>query len=99
MKVDVGPLTHIVPLVCFKVLQSSAGHWVISSQLAFELYLTSPCRLCSSSYDVAIVGGGIVGLATARELILRHPSLSFVLLEKEKELGGLRAESQRKLVP
>lgn len=43
-----------------------------------------------STYDVAVVGGGIVGLATARELILRHPSLSFILLEKEKELGGLR---------
>lgn len=41
-----------------------------------------------STYDVAVVGGGIVGLATARELLLRHPSLSFVLLEKEKELGG-----------
>ncbi|XP_036397679.1 L-2-hydroxyglutarate dehydrogenase, mitochondrial [Megalops cyprinoides] len=40
-----------------------------------------------SSYDVAIVGGGVVGLATARELILRHPSLSFILLEKEKELA------------
>uniref|UniRef100_A0A8C9W3P5 L-2-hydroxyglutarate dehydrogenase, mitochondrial n=1 Tax=Scleropages formosus TaxID=113540 RepID=A0A8C9W3P5_SCLFO len=40
-----------------------------------------------SSYDVAVVGGGIVGLATARELILRHPTLSFVLLEKEKELA------------
>lgn len=31
-----------------------------------------------------------MGLATARELILRHPSLSFILLEKEKELGGLK---------
>lgn len=38
---------------------------------------------------MAVVGGGIVGLATARELIQRHPSLSFILLEKEKELGGL----------
>nr|XP_015206257.1 PREDICTED: L-2-hydroxyglutarate dehydrogenase, mitochondrial [Lepisosteus oculatus] len=37
--------------------------------------------------DVAVVGGGIVGLATARELILRHPALSFVVLEKEKELA------------
>lgn len=46
--------------------------------------------LCFSTYDVAVVGGGIVGLATARELILRHPTLSFILLEKEKELGGLR---------
>lgn len=43
-----------------------------------------------SAYDVAVVGGGIVGLATARELLLRHPSLSFILLEKEKELGGWR---------
>lgn len=44
-------------------------------------------RSSFSTYDVAIVGGGIVGLATARELILRHPNLSFILLEKEKELG------------
>uniref|UniRef100_A0A3P9K2I8 L-2-hydroxyglutarate dehydrogenase, mitochondrial n=1 Tax=Oryzias latipes TaxID=8090 RepID=A0A3P9K2I8_ORYLA len=44
-------------------------------------------RQIHSSHDVAVVGGGIVGLATARELILRHPALSFVLLEKEKELA------------
>uniref|UniRef100_A0A8D3AHI2 L-2-hydroxyglutarate dehydrogenase, mitochondrial n=1 Tax=Scophthalmus maximus TaxID=52904 RepID=A0A8D3AHI2_SCOMX len=44
-------------------------------------------RQLHSAYDVAVVGGGIVGLATARELILRHPSLSFILLEKEKELA------------
>ncbi|XP_010750210.2 L-2-hydroxyglutarate dehydrogenase, mitochondrial [Larimichthys crocea] len=44
-------------------------------------------RRLHSTYDVAVVGGGIVGLATARELVLRHPSLSFVLLEKEKELA------------
>ncbi|KAL6488148.1 hypothetical protein MHYP_G00047740 [Metynnis hypsauchen] len=37
--------------------------------------------------DVAVVGGGIVGLASARELILRHPNLTFTLLEKEKELA------------
>ncbi|KAK5857990.1 hypothetical protein PBY51_011194 [Eleginops maclovinus] len=44
-------------------------------------------RRLHSSYDVAVVGGGIVGLATVRELILRHPTLSFILLEKEKELA------------
>ncbi|XP_068436576.1 L-2-hydroxyglutarate dehydrogenase, mitochondrial isoform X1 [Clinocottus analis] len=44
-------------------------------------------RRLHSAYDVAVVGGGIVGLATVRELILRHPSLSFILLEKEKELA------------
>jgi L-2-hydroxyglutarate oxidase LhgO len=40
-----------------------------------------------SRYDVAIVGGGIVGLATARELLKRHPRLRLVLLEKEEKLA------------
>ena len=35
------------------------------------------------TYDIAIVGGGIVGLATGRELLLRHPSLKLAVLEKE----------------
>ena len=39
------------------------------------------------TYDVAIVGGGIVGLATARALLERTPSLSLVICEKESELG------------
>lgn len=47
----------------------------------------------SGTYDVAVVGAGIVGLATARELILRHPTLSFILVEKEKELCELRSRS------
>ncbi len=34
-------------------------------------------------YDVAVVGGGIVGLATTRELLLRHPSLRIANVEKE----------------
>jgi L-2-hydroxyglutarate oxidase LhgO len=38
-------------------------------------------------YDIAIIGGGIVGLATARELALRHPSLRIALLEKEPALA------------
>ncbi len=38
-------------------------------------------------YDVAIVGGGIVGLATGRELLKRHPHLSVVVLEKENQLA------------
>ncbi len=35
------------------------------------------------TYDIAIVGGGIVGLATGRELLRRHPNLKLVVLEKE----------------
>uniref|UniRef100_G3V5S1 L-2-hydroxyglutarate dehydrogenase, mitochondrial n=1 Tax=Homo sapiens TaxID=9606 RepID=G3V5S1_HUMAN len=41
----------------------------------------------TSSFDIVIVGGGIVGLASARALILRHPSLSIGVLEKEKDLA------------
>ena len=37
--------------------------------------------------DVAIVGGGIVGAATAYRLSQKHPDLSLLLLEKERGLG------------
>ncbi|XP_040825110.1 L-2-hydroxyglutarate dehydrogenase, mitochondrial isoform X2 [Ochotona curzoniae] len=40
-----------------------------------------------SSFDIVIVGGGIVGLASARALILRHPELSIGVVEKEKDLA------------
>ena len=39
------------------------------------------------TYDIAIIGGGIIGLATARALLERYPSLHLVLCEKEGELG------------
>jgi L-2-hydroxyglutarate oxidase len=39
-------------------------------------------------FDVAIVGGGIVGLATAYRLLERHPNLRLVLLEREAELAS-----------
>ena len=34
-------------------------------------------------YDIAIVGGGLVGLATSRELLLRFPGLKLANVEKE----------------
>jgi L-2-hydroxyglutarate oxidase len=37
--------------------------------------------------DLAVVGGGILGLASARELLLRRPGLSVVVLEREPELA------------
>jgi L-2-hydroxyglutarate oxidase len=39
------------------------------------------------TYDIAVIGGGIIGLATARALLERSPSLHLVLCEKEAELG------------
>ncbi len=38
--------------------------------------------------DVAVVGGGIVGLAVARELSRRRPSESVCVLEREPRLGA-----------
>ena len=38
-------------------------------------------------YDVAVIGGGIVGLATAQEVLERSPASSVVVLEKEDELA------------
>ena len=38
-------------------------------------------------YDIAVVGGGIVGLATARQILLNNRNTKLVVLEKEHELG------------
>lgn len=38
--------------------------------------------------DVAVVGGGILGLAVARELSRRHPHASLCVLEREHRLAG-----------
>jgi len=40
-----------------------------------------------SSVDTVIVGGGIVGLATAYHLVQSYPNMSVVLLEKESQLA------------
>ena len=39
------------------------------------------------TYDIAIIGAGIVGLATARALLEAQPSLKMVVLEKEIDIG------------
>lgn len=41
----------------------------------------------SEMFDVAIVGGGILGLATAREMLDRAPGSRLIVLEKEAELA------------
>lgn len=39
------------------------------------------------TYDIAIIGGGIVGAATFYKMQLRYPNLSIVLFEKENKLA------------
>jgi (S)-2-hydroxyglutarate dehydrogenase len=39
------------------------------------------------SADIAVIGGGIVGLAVARELIARRPQASVCVLERETEIA------------
>ena len=41
-----------------------------------------------SQYDIAIVGAGIVGLATARELLLRKPGLRLIVVEKDTTIAS-----------
>ena len=39
------------------------------------------------NYDVVVIGAGIVGLASARSLKIRQPSLKILICEKESEAG------------
>jgi len=41
----------------------------------------------ASQYDLTIIGGGILGLATALKITAAHPRLRLLLLEKEAELA------------
>eukprot|EP00808_Paulinella_micropora_P003150 g18300.t1 len=62
-----------------------------SSAKCFPPLLRSALRTFGSVtdpvYDLAVVGGGIVGLACAREMVRRHADLRVVVLEKEAQLG------------
>jgi (S)-2-hydroxyglutarate dehydrogenase len=42
----------------------------------------------AAPHDVAVIGAGIVGLATARELVLRHPGLRVVVVDKEEVVAS-----------
>ena len=41
----------------------------------------------ASQYDLTIIGGGILGLATALKITAAHPSARLLILEKEAELA------------
>lgn len=40
-----------------------------------------------NSYDVAVVGAGIVGLAVAREILLRRPGSELIVIDKQPAVG------------
>jgi len=41
----------------------------------------------SSQYDIVIIGGGILGLSTAMQLLERSPQWRVAVVEKEEELA------------
>jgi len=41
----------------------------------------------TAKVDVLVVGGGIVGLAAAREILIRRPGVSLAVLDKESSVG------------
>ena len=62
----------------------------IPQELKLRLYKPRYARgapMTASSYDIAIVGGGIIGLATAMRLTQEHPGSKVVVLEKEAEVA------------
>ncbi|MHC4205849.1 MAG: L-2-hydroxyglutarate oxidase [Planctomycetota bacterium] len=42
----------------------------------------------SSDFDIVIIGGGIVGLASAYKITLNHPDIRIAVLEKEDKLAA-----------
>src|SRR5262245_24019899 len=44
--------------------------------------------MSSGTFDMAIVGGGIIGLATANAVLERKPGLRLVILEAEDRVGA-----------
>ena len=58
-----------------------------------EIATSMPAPTPRTAVDVAVIGGGIVGLATAHRLLERRPGLRVVVLEREPEVG--RHQSSR----
>ncbi|KAJ8676715.1 hypothetical protein QAD02_012502 [Eretmocerus hayati] len=55
----------------------------LGSSLSLAKMSTDSCGV----YDLIVIGGGIVGCATAREMKCRHPELKIAIVEKENALA------------
>jgi 2-hydroxyglutarate dehydrogenase len=51
-------------------------------------FAAPPLQEAPGRCDLAVIGGGILGLAVARELIRKQPRASVCLLERERELAA-----------
>jgi (S)-2-hydroxyglutarate dehydrogenase len=60
-----------------------AGHLAVTTSRE----VTTQTAPSQEQYDLAIIGGGLVGLATARELLWRRPGLRLVVLEKDAAIA------------
>lgn len=58
--------------------KSISGIRYLSSAASSEL---------TNNFDLVCVGGGIVGVSSAREILLRHPHLKIAIVEKENKLA------------
>ncbi|XP_058832938.1 L-2-hydroxyglutarate dehydrogenase, mitochondrial [Topomyia yanbarensis] len=59
----------------------NSGNRLLSPALRFY------SQNAKQKYDIVVLGGGIVGTASAREILLRHPSLKVAIVEKEPKLA------------
>src|SRR3954467_9258195 len=57
---------------------------------------SAPMSEPPSRCDVVVIGGGILGLAVARELLIRHPDASLCVLEREDRLPPPPAPATRR---
>jgi 2-hydroxyglutarate dehydrogenase len=66
--------------------------WILAHRIGdgptfFGVRCMSDAQNKSNEYDLVVVGGGIVGCATARELTLKHGNIRMAILEKENKLA------------
>ncbi|XP_039285532.1 L-2-hydroxyglutarate dehydrogenase, mitochondrial [Nilaparvata lugens] len=71
----------------FRTIRASTGS---DSSIHLKLMSTATSSGVRNEecFDLTIIGGGIVGMATARELKTRLPTLSIAVLEKEQQLAS-----------
>lgn len=72
-----------VPLLWFEKIGSGKFNFGATQLQSLILH----AKILQMAYDIAIIGGGIVGAATFYKLQSRYPDLSIVLIEKEAKLA------------